>query len=94
MKFSISMPDPMAQELRHLSKEQERSISWFLQKAWLLARETLLSETEQASSALVKQKKKAMGQLKKLSGSLKKDFPKMDSVKLAKQAFSNQTTKS
>lgn len=51
MKLSISLPDPMAREVRRYAKESERSISWWLQKAWQVARLQLMDTGERENFA-------------------------------------------
>lgn len=51
MKFSISLPDPMAREVRRYAKESERSISWWIQKAWQVARLQLREAGERENFA-------------------------------------------
>lgn len=71
----------MAQEIRSLASETERNVSWWLQKAWETARTQLLRGDQH------KQTQKALKRLSSLRGSLKRDYPHLDSVSLSHQAF-------
>ena len=81
MKLSISLPDVTAREIRSLANQSERSVSWWIQQAWSLARTRLLRGDEDMAA-----KERAMKKLRKLMGALKKDYPDIDSVTLAHQA--------
>ena len=83
MKLSISLPDPMAQEIRALSKETERNVSWWIQKAWETARVSLLRVQEEAEAS----HRKFLGTLDSLKGALKDEYPGVDSVTLSHRAF-------
>lgn len=37
-KFTIYFPEDMLEETRHEAMRQDRTVSWILQKAWLIAR--------------------------------------------------------
>ena len=82
MKLSISLPEQVAQEIKSLAKETERSVSWWIQRAWTVARDKLHNPEE-----FQKAKKSALGRLRALEGSLKKEFPNTSSVDLAHSAF-------
>lgn len=84
MKISISLPDHMAKEIKTVSQKTEKSVSYLIQVAWNLARTNLFQKEQED---LVKKKKKAIDGLWALRGTLKDDFPDMDSVTLAKKAF-------
>lgn len=83
MKLSISLPDAMAREIKQIAEGTERSISWYLQRAWDLARTQLLRRTPE----MERQRQKAMKQWHSLQGVLKKAYPDVDSVTLGHQAF-------
>lgn len=82
MKLSISLPDAIASEIRALAKESNRSISYWLQRAWMESRTTLRNPGAEKEA-----EKKALSMLTKLQGSLKEDFSGVTSVDLQKQAF-------
>ncbi|GEM_PF-3228432 len=84
MKFSISLPQPIAAELRALAKRTERPLSWWLQRAWTIARQQLYAQSSPQQTA-----NKVRRQLKQLRGSLKDNHSKVDSATLAKRAFDN-----
>ncbi len=81
MKLSISLPDVVAREIKTLSQHTERNVSWWIQKAWMLARTQLLRGDQDES------RKKALKKMKVLRGALKESFPNIDSVNLARSAF-------
>lgn len=83
MKLSISLPDPMAREIKGLSRQTERPISWWLQKAWDVARTRLIREQKTSAHS----HRKFLKALDSLRGVLKEDYPDTDSVTLAHQAF-------
>lgn len=82
MKLSISLPDQVAKEIKKLAKDSERSTSWWIQRAWALARVHLHNPDEAQKAKVL-----AMDKIESLKGSLKADFPQLSSVSLAKQAF-------
>ncbi|MBI4403444.1 MAG: hypothetical protein HY537_04745 [Deltaproteobacteria bacterium] len=82
MKLSISLPEYVAKEIKGLAKETERSISWWIQRAWVVARDQLRNPAEYQ-----KAKKAALAKLEGLEGALKEDFPKTSSVELAHSSF-------
>lgn len=83
MKLSISLPDPMALELKKFAKQRDKNLSWCLQKAWVLARTQLFRGDDRAEA-----KARSLRSLKSLRGALEGEFPKMNSVQLSHQAFS------
>ncbi|MFM8269852.1 MAG: ribbon-helix-helix protein, CopG family, partial [Pseudomonadota bacterium] len=83
MKLSISLPEQMAKEIKKLAKSSERSASWWIQRAWVLAKPQLQNPEES-----LKAKKAAMAKIDSLEGALKRDFPSVTSVELSKKAFS------
>ena len=83
MKLSISLPENIAREVRTLAKKSDRSISWWIQKAWMIARTQLNNSHEDES----RRAQDAMKTLMSLKGSLKKHYPNTTSVALAKSAF-------
>jgi len=85
MKLSISLPEHMAKEIKKLAKSSERSASWWIQRAWTLAKPQLHNPEES-----LRAKKAAMAKIDSLEGALKKDFPSMTSVELSKKAFSQK----
>jgi predicted transcriptional regulator len=85
MKLSISLPEQMAKEIKKLAKSSERSTSWWIQRAWILAKPQLHNPEES-----LKAKKAAMAKMDSLEGALKKEFPSMTSVELSKKAFSQK----
>ena len=82
MKLSISLPDPIAKEISGLAKETERSVSWWIQRAWLTSRDQLRNPVHNDSA-----KAAALKKLFGLEGVLKGDFPGVSSVELAHRAF-------
>ena len=44
MKLSISLPDVAAKEIRMLASKTDKSVSWWLFRAWQAARTRLLRE--------------------------------------------------
>ena len=86
MKLSISLPDDMASEIKDVAKKSERHVSWWIQKAWTIARCKLL----EASSEEEKTKKHSMKLFSSLRGILESEYPQMDSVTLGKQSFSKK----
>ncbi len=82
MKFSISLPEHVAKEIRSLAKETERSVSWWIHRAWVIARDQLNNPEETQ-----KAKKAALTKLQGLQGSIKNDFPNISSVDLTHSAF-------
>jgi hypothetical protein len=70
------------QEIKELADETERSVSFWIQKAWLIAREKLMDKTEEKLA-----EKKALNKLYSIRGSLKKFYPHKDSTELSHQAF-------
>lgn len=83
MKLSISLPNSVAQEIRHLAELSERPLSWWIQQAWGLARERLLRGAHDDTRA----QRRSLKSLGTLRGSLKKAFPHTDAVTLAHAAF-------
>ena len=83
MKLSVFFPDSMAKEVRSLSTETQRSVSWWVQRAWDIARTQLLQEGRAAEAS----HRKFLRALEKLQGGLKESYPGVDSVTLAHQAF-------
>lgn len=83
MKLSISLSDDIAKEIKHLAKISERHVSWWIQKAWIVARSKLMQSSLEEQNL----KKNSMKLLRSLKGQLKTEFPDTDSVTLAKQAF-------
>jgi hypothetical protein len=79
------MSDEMAKEVRDLARQTERSVSWWLQRAWTVARNQLVFSDKAEA-----QRRRALKKLTSLRGSLKKDFPHIDSVSLAHQAFQHK----
>jgi hypothetical protein len=86
MKLSISLPDSIAREIKKLSAETERDVSWWIRKAWETAR-TQLMRGDQSREA----ERKALKKLASLRGALKKDYSNTDSVSLAHSAFSKKS---
>ncbi len=82
MKLSISLPDEIAKEIRQLSKSTNRSISYWLKRAWIDARKNLNDPKEDG-----RREQEALSYLRATEGSLKADFPGHSSVGLQKQAF-------
>lgn len=78
MKFSISLPEAIAKEIRELSKDSQRSISWWIQRAWVTARDRLQDPNEFREAELA-----AMAKLRGLKGSLRDSFPNTSSTKLS-----------
>lgn len=85
MKLSISVPAAMAAEVRQLAQRSDRSVSWWINKAWQVARSQLSDPAEEE-----KRTKQALRKLHALRGSLKADFPATSSSILAKQAFAKR----
>ena len=83
MKLSVSIPDEMGKEIKAVARETERTVSWWLQKAWDLARTELLRGGKNVHDS----HRKFLETLESLRGSLKHDYPDVDSVTLAHQAF-------
>lgn len=73
----------MAREIKKVADESGRGVSWWIQKAWDAGRTVLLRDESEA----VKSHRRFMKTMASLRGVLKKDFPGMDSVTLAHQAF-------
>ena len=69
----------MTKEIRKLAKESNRSVSWWVQRAWLIARGQLHNPQEEE-----KAEKVALDKLRSLRGSLKE---RADSVQLSHSAF-------
>ena len=82
MKLSISFPDNLAMEIKDIAKSTDRSVSWWLQCAWLEARKSLLDGDDP-----IARKQRALKHLEKIRGAIKDDYPNLDSVDLAKQSF-------
>jgi hypothetical protein len=82
MKLSISLPDNMAKEIKMLSIETERSISWWIQNAWNTARTELLRSDDASKKC-----RRALKKFSSLQGTLKSEYPSIDSVTLAHNAF-------
>ncbi|HSA58145.1 MAG TPA: ribbon-helix-helix protein, CopG family [bacterium] len=82
MKLSISLPDAMGGEIKGLAAKSERNVSWWIRRAWDIARTQLL-RTDQAQRS----HRRAMKKLASLTGVLKEDYPGIDSVTLSHQAF-------
>lgn len=82
MKMSISLPEHIAKEIRELSIHSERSVSWWIQRAWTVAREEMQNPKDIQIA-----KKASFMKLQKLEGTLKLDYPKATSVDLAHTAF-------
>ena len=40
-KQSLYFPEEMLREIQHEAWRQDRSLSWIVQKAWLISRETI-----------------------------------------------------
>jgi uncharacterized small protein (TIGR04563 family) len=85
MKLSISLPDNVAKEIRRLARETDRSISWWIQRAWTVAREQLRNPENDE-----KAEKAALSKLRKLQGALKDDYPNKSSVELSHNAFGKE----
>lgn len=85
MKLSISLPENIAREVRTLAKKSDRSISWWIQKAWMIARTQLNNSHEDES----RKAHDAMKTLMSIKGSLKRYYPNTTSVALAKSAFTS-----
>ena len=85
MKLSVSLPEHIAKEIRGLAKKSDRSVSWWIQRAWTVARDELHNPKE-SQKAL----KTALEKLDKLEGSVKKDFPKSTAVELSHSAFKHK----
>jgi len=85
MKLSISLPENIASEVRTLAKKSDRSISWWIQKAWMIARTQLNNSHENES----RKAHDAMTTLMSIKGSLKRSYPNTTSVALAKSAFTS-----
>ncbi len=83
MKLSVFLPDAMAKEVRILADETRRPVSWWIQRAWDVARSRLLQEGRAAEAS----HRKFLKTLDKLQGGLQKSYPGIDSVALAHQAF-------
>lgn len=83
MKLSISLPDKMALEIKSIADHYERNVSWYIQKAWQIAREQFLL----GARGVGQRRLKSLKMLKSLRGSLKSAYPDTDSVSLARQAF-------
>ena len=83
MKLSISLPEEMAAEVKALATQSERPISWWIQRAWNVARKQLL----QTDPVTERQKRQALRKLHRLRGSLKSVYEDQDSVSLSRQAF-------
>lgn len=83
MKLSISVPENMAQEIKNISQITQRPVSWWIQRAWTLARPQLI----RSEKDLAQKKNKSLKKLDSLRGVLKNDFPNIDSVTLSRQAF-------
>lgn len=81
MKLSISLPDPMAKEIKALATHQ-RNVSWWIQRAWTLARTQLLRDEKGTAAA-----KRAIKKICSLRGALKANFPDVDSVTLSKTSL-------
>ncbi len=71
---SISLPEHVAKEIKGLAKETERSVSWWIQRAWIVARDQLQNPEEYQ-----KARKVALTKLRGLEGALKDDFPETTS---------------
>lgn len=83
MKLSISLPNSMAHEIRHIASETEKNVSWWIQQAWSLARTRLL----QSKTDVEFKKRKALKKFSQLQGILKDEYPHVSSVELTHQAF-------
>lgn len=86
MKLSISLPNPLASEIKAKALESEKSISYWIRKAWLIAKPSILREP----ADLALQKEKALKRLDSLKGKLKPHFPQDSSVSLAHRAFTDK----
>lgn len=82
MKLSISLPDKMAREIRALSKNSQRSISWWIQMAWTTARTQM-----QNPKGAQKKADDALAKLMALEGVLRDSHNGVTSVELAHSAF-------
>ena len=82
MKFSISVPENVGKEIKALAKQTERSVSWWIQRAWLAARTEFMDRKVHDQAAA-----KALERLDSLRGVLKKYHPNTSSVELAHRAF-------
>lgn len=82
MKLSISLPDNIAKEIGELAKSTQRSVSWWIHRAWLVARSQLRNGKD-----LERAEKRALAKLQSIQGSLKKHYPHLTSVRLSHQAF-------
>ena len=83
MKLSISLPDVAAKEIRMLASKTDKSVSWWLFRAWQAARTRLLREEGKVRAS----HQKFLKTLGSLQGVLKKDYPDLSSVDLAHRAF-------
>ncbi len=83
MKLSVSLPDPIAREIQRLAHKTEKTVSALLCRAWQKSRTVILRDEEKSKRS----HQKAMRLLGALRGSLKEEFPDVDSVALADQAF-------
>ncbi|MBI2345562.1 MAG: hypothetical protein HYV03_01450 [Deltaproteobacteria bacterium] len=83
MKFSISIPAGMGQEIRHLATESQRPVSWWVRRAWELARTQLLR-----GDTVEKRRRSAIRKFRRLSGCLRPYVARgTTSVDLAHTAF-------
>lgn len=82
MKLSISLPDPMAKEIKTLATQTERDISWWIKKAWEISRTQMMRRDLHERA-----EKKALKTLGSLRGALKSSYPDVNSVVLAHEAF-------
>ncbi|MBI3540980.1 MAG: ribbon-helix-helix protein, CopG family [Deltaproteobacteria bacterium] len=82
MKLSISLPEDMAREIKGIATQSDRNVSWWIRQAWELARTQLLRGDKDQQA-----EQKALKTLAGLQGSLKKDYPHIDSVTLSHTAF-------
>jgi len=66
MKMSISLPNDVALEIKQIAKESERPVSWWIQKAWSIARSQLMVSDREKE----KRRKKAAEGFRSLRGAL------------------------